>query len=181
MPPLCCTECNSTDLAYEPPPPSTSSSFPQPTPTHSQQEGGDLVCQACGYVVEEEEGNLTEEGAIQDYKNPASDSLQDQVSRLVDGLELPLSIKLMCCGMVGRAGPLAFVQKYANDLEVSAAALVFLATRSSIPTLTLTDICDCNRTGSTNRMRGNCSSGSGRLSKLEVGRRAVHLERAMMK
>ena len=132
-------------------------------------------------MVGEEGGNLTEEGAIQDYKNPASDSLQDQVSRLVDGLQLPLSIKLMCCGMVGQVGPLAFVQKSANDSEVSAAALVFLATRSSIPTLTLTDICDCNRTGSTNRMRGNCSTGNGRLSKLEVGRRAVHLERAMLK
>jgi hypothetical protein len=131
--------------------------------------------------VEEEEGSVIEEGSVQDDRNPASDPLYAQVSRLVDDLQLPLSIKLMCCGMVGRVGPLAFVQKNANDLTVSAAALVFLATRSSIPTLTLADICDCNSTGSSNRMRGTCSSGSGRLSKLEVGRRAVHLERAMLK
>lgn len=133
-------------------------------------------------MVEEEAGNAIEEGAIQDGKTPASDSLHAQVSRLVDDLQLPLSIKLMCYGMVGRVGLLAFMQKNANDLMVSAAALVYLATRSSIPTLTLADICDCNSTGSSNRMPGTfSSSGSGRLSKLEVGRRAVHLERAMLK
>lgn len=129
----------------------------------------------------EEKGNIIEESTIQDNTNAASDPLHDQVSRLVDYLQLPLSIKLMCCGMVGRVGPLAFVQENTNAIEVSAAALVYLATRSPIPTLTLADICNWNRTGSNKRVRGASGTGSGRLSKLEVGRRAVHLERAMLK